>query len=273
VRGQSGPGLSAQAGGNPPAHPQGTLYAGTSGFSYPDWSPRFYPPRTPAGKRLAYYASHLSTVELNATFRRRPTESAIAGWMAATPSAFRFVVKAQRGSALRALLQSPEESIGWLTEPLPHFGDRLGAVLFRIPAEIRRGGPIFGGDVAESDRRLAALLSAWPASIPLVMEFQDASWHVDETFAALTKSDATLCATDQEGDEAAPTIRRTGDRLYLRLRREAYTDADVETWAGRLEPFLESGLDAYVFFRHDADGRAAELAEALARRVEARRRS
>jgi uncharacterized protein YecE (DUF72 family) len=193
--------------------------------------------------------------------------------MAATPPSFRFVVKAQRGSALRALLQSPEESIAWLTEPLQHFGDRLGAVLFRIPAEIRRGGPIFGGDSLESDRRLAALLGAWPASIPLVMEFQDPSWHVDETFEALGAAGATLCATDQADDGAAPTIRRTGDRLYLRLRREDYVDADVEAWAERLVPFLESGLDAYAFFRHDADGRAAELAEQLAARVEARRRS
>lgn len=211
-------------------------------------------------------------MELNATFRRRPTESAIAGWMAATPPSFRFVVKAQRGSALRALLQSPEESIAWLTEPLHHFSDRLGAVLFRIPAEIRRGGPIFGGDVLESDRRLTALLGAWPASIPLVMEFQDPSWHVDETFEALAAAGATLCATDHTEDEAAPTIRRTGDRLYLRLRREDYVDADVQAWAERLVPFLESGLDAYAFFRHDADGHAAELAEALAAGVEARRR-
>ena len=83
---------------------------------------------------------------------------------------------------------------------------------------------------------------------------------------------ATLCATDHTEDEAAPTIRRTGDRLYLRLRREDYVDADVQAWAERLVPFLESGLDAYAFFRHDADGHAAELAEALAAGVEARRR-
>jgi uncharacterized protein YecE (DUF72 family) len=251
----------------------GTLYAGTSGFSYPDWSPRFYPPGTPAAKRLAFYGSRLSTVELNATFRRRPTASAIAGWMAATPPSFRFVVKAQRGSALRALLQEPIESIQWLTEPLGGFGDRLGAVLFRIPGEIRRGGPIFGGDVAASDERLRAMLVAWPAAIPLVMEFQDASWHVDETFEALRNAGAILCTTELPEDEAPPTIRRTGDRLYLRLRREEYTASEVAAWADRLLPFVAAGDDAYVFFRHDADGRATELALELARLVETRLRA
>jgi uncharacterized protein YecE (DUF72 family) len=185
--------------------------------------------------------------------------------MAATPPSFRFVVKAQRGSALRALLQEPVESIQWLTEPLGGFEDRLGAVLFRIPGEIRRGGPIFGGDVAASDERLRALLAAWPAGIPLVMEFQDASWHVDETFAALRNAGAILCTTELPEDDGPPTIRRTGDRLYLRLRREEYTPSEIAAWADRLIPFLAAGNDAYVFFRHDADGRATELALELAR--------
>ena len=36
-----------------------------------------------------------------------------------------------------------------------------------------------------------------------------------------------------------------------------------------LEPFLAAGDDVYAFFRHDADGRAAELAMDLRARVEA----
>jgi uncharacterized protein YecE (DUF72 family) len=192
--------------------------------------------------------------------------------MAATPPSFRFVVKAQRGSALRALLQEPVESIQWLIEPFGGFGDRLGAVLFRIPGEIRRGGPIFGGDVVASDDRLRALLAAWPATFPLVMEFQDASWHVDETFEALRNAGAILCTTELPEDDGPPTIRRTGDRLYLRLRREEYTTSEIAAWAERLLPFLAAGDDTYVFFRHDADGRATELALELVAHVETRLR-
>jgi uncharacterized protein YecE (DUF72 family) len=238
----------------------GTLYAGTSGFSYADWAPRFFPPGTRAADRLRAYASKLPAVELNATFRRRPTASAIAGWVRATPPSFRFAVKAQRGSAVRALVGDPAGSAAWLTEPLGDFGERLGTVLFRIPAEIRRGGPIFGGDPIASDQRLRALLAAWPRTIPLVVELQDPSWHVDETFAALHEVGATLCATELPEHEEPPTIRRTGSFLYLRLRREDYTGAEVAAWAARIRPFLESGDDVYAFFRHDAVGRAPELA-------------
>jgi uncharacterized protein YecE (DUF72 family) len=225
-------------------------------------------------------------VELNATFRRRPTPSAIQGWVKATPPEFRFAVKAQRSSAIRGLFGSPTDSVAWLTEPLGDFGERLGAVLYRIPAEIRRDGPWVEGDVARADGRLRALLAAWPRSIPLVVELQDRSWHVDETFAALREVGATLCTTElpPEGDEGAtaadaagaggaaaatepPIVRRTGSFLYLRLRRHDYDATELDAWAGRIEPFLAAGDDVYVFFRHDAVGRAAELALELLRRA------
>ena len=259
----------------------GRLLVGTSGFSYPDWIPRFYPAGTHSAALLAAYARQLPAVELNATFRRRPTESAIRGWVGAVPPEFRFAVKAQRASAVRGLFGSPVESVAWLTEPLGGFGDRLGAVLYRVPAEIRRDGLWVGGDPAVADARLGALLEAWPRSIPLVLEFQDRTWHVDETFAALREHGAVLCTTElpPEGDEGAsddasegadpepPMIRRTGPFLYLRLRRHDYDDAALDAWVARIEPFLEAGDDVYAFFRHDAVGRAGELALALQARV------
>lgn len=259
----------------------GRLLVGTSGFAYPDWVPRFYPPGTRSSGFLRAYAERLPALELNATFRRRPTASAIAGWLRATPPDFRFAVKAQRGSAFRALSGEPVASIAWLVEPLAQFGERLGAVLFRVPAEIRRDGPWVGGDPAVADVRLAAFLDAWPVAVPLVVELQDPSWHVDETFASLRRVGAVLCATElpPEGDEGAeraapdgpdadpPFIRKTGAFLYLRLRRHAYTAAELDAWAARIEPFLATGDDVYAFFRHDAVGRAGELALELARRL------
>ena len=260
---------------------RGRLLAGTSGFSYADWIPRFYPPGTRASGLLAAYGSRLPAVELNATFRRRPTPSAIRGWVAATPASFRFAVKAQRSSAIRGLFGSPAETVSWLTEPLGEFGERLGAVLYRVPAEIRRDGPWVEGDVARADDRVRALLDAWPRAIPLVLEFQDRSWHVDETFASLRAAGAVLCVTElpPEGDEGATgggdtggapesaTVRRTGPFLYLRLRRHDYDAAELDAWAGRIEPFLAAGDDVYAFFRHDEVGRAGELALELLRRA------
>lgn len=235
----------------------GRLYAGTSGFAYPDWAPRFYPPGLRGDALLAYYAQTFPAVELNNTFYARPTEARIRAWLAATGADFRFVVKAQRGGSMRAFLVAPVDSVAWLTEPLPIFGQRLGAVLFRVPANVRRAADGSG------DGRIRALLAAWPSSVPLVLEFQHPSWHVDEVFGPLREAGAVLCATELPEDEAPPTVRRTGPFLYLRLRRLDYTAAELEAWAARLAPFLADGLDAFVFFRHDAKGRATELARGL----------
>jgi uncharacterized protein YecE (DUF72 family) len=230
----------------------GRLLVGTSGFAYQGWVPRFYPAGTPSGRFLEHYASRLSTVELNNTFYRSPSAAAVAAWLAATPDDFRFSVKAQRGGSYRALQVDPIASVPWLTTPYRAFGARLGTVLFRVPDGVGR-----------NDERLSALLAVWPTDLPLTLEFQDSSWHVDETFAALARVGAALCTTELPEDAEPPTIRRTGPFLYLRLRRHDYTHDELVAWAGRLEPFLSAGDDAFVFFRHDEGGRGPELAAAL----------
>jgi uncharacterized protein YecE (DUF72 family) len=227
----------------------GRLYVGTSGFAYPDWSPRFYPVGLRGDGLLRYYGSRLTACELNNTFYQQPKPAKVDAWLAATPESFRFAVKAQRGGSFRSLAVSPAESVPWLTEPLRRFGERLGTILFRVPDGVSR-----------DDDRLAALLAAWPRELPLTMEFQDASWHVDEVFAALASAGAALCTTELPEDAEPPTIRRTGPFLYLRLRRHDYSTEELAAWAARLEPFVDDGLDAFVFFRHDDAGRGAELA-------------
>jgi uncharacterized protein YecE (DUF72 family) len=226
----------------------GRLLVGTSGFAYPAWSPRFYPQGTRSGELLRYYGSRLDTVELNNTFYRQPRPEAVAAWLAATPDDFRFVVKAQRSGSGR-FFGDPASGLDWLTGPYRAFGRRLGAVLFRIPDIAKR-----------DDDRLRRFLGAWPADLPLVVELREPSWEADETIRALAAHNAALCITEMPEDDEPPVIRRTSERLYLRLRRHDYTTADLEAWLARLQPFLDAGDDAFVFFRHDEVGRGAELA-------------
>lgn len=164
---------------------------------------------------------------------------------------------------MRALTVTPAESAAWLTERLTEFGNRLGAVLLAVPANVRRP------DDGSGDQRLAALLAAWPAGIPLALEFAHPSWHLDGTFAALREAGAILVATEAPEDAEPPILRLTGPALYLRLRRHGYSDREIASWAARVAPFLDAGNDAYAFFRHDETGRAPGLARAL---IEATRR-
>lgn len=182
----------------------------------------------------------------------------MAAWVAATPTEFRFAVKAQRGAVPRAWAADPEPGFPFLTDPYRGFGERLGAVLLRIPDSVHR-----------DDERLGRVLAAWPRDVPLAVELVDPSWDADETYHAVASAGASLVATDREDGEA-PTLRRLGGPLYLRLRRADYDPAALAAWADRLEPFLTAGDDAFVFFAHDAVGRGAELALAFSQAMERR---
>ena len=50
-------------------------FSGTSGFSYDAWRGPFYPADIGADRMLAYYAEHLTAVEINNTFYAMPKVS------------------------------------------------------------------------------------------------------------------------------------------------------------------------------------------------------
>jgi uncharacterized protein YecE (DUF72 family) len=230
--------------------------AGTSGFAYPAWAPAFYAPGTRGEALLPAYAAKLPAVELSASYYRHPSPEQAAAWASRVPPAFRFAVKLLRTGTLRAYATDPADTVPWLTAPLAAFGARLGTALLRIPA-----------GQARDDDRLGRLLAAWPPDLPLAVELQDASWHVDETHAILRAAGATLVVTDTD-DVPDPPLTVTGPFLYLRLRRSLYGTADLADWAARLEPFLADGRDAYAFFRHDEHGATPAYALALGRLLE-----
>jgi uncharacterized protein YecE (DUF72 family) len=231
----------------------GTLYAGSSGFAYAGWSPAFYPPGTRGDAMLRFYAERLAACELNNTYYQQPSEKRIQAWLAATPASFRFAVKAHRAGSAWAFGSDPAGALGWMTRPFALFGERLGTVLFRIT--VARGG----AGRADRDTRLERFLAAWPRELPLAIEFQHRSWLVDDVFAELRSAGAALCVTDLP-DAPAPAVHLTGPFLYLRLRRDDYSPAELDAWASRIAPFIDDGRDAYVFFKHDPAGRAPALA-------------
>jgi len=236
---------------------RGRLYAGTSGFSYTSWVPRFYAPGRASRKLLPAYAARLPAVELNNTFYRRPSDQVVAKWLAETPDHFRFCPKAQRSTTWRAWSGSDAaESIAWLAGSLRGFGSRLGCVLMSVLGSLER-----------DDWALERVLQAWPTNVPLALELPHATWADDEVYARLQSHDVSLVSTDWD-DRSEPDLRRIGSFLYLRLRRTSYSDADLERWARRLEPFIGDGMDAFVFFRHDEDGASALQAERLIGLVE-----
>ena len=71
-----------------------TIRIGTCSWADEALSKWFYPPKLPAKERLAWYAGHFDTVEVDSTFYRLPSDSMVQGWAERTPDGFTMHVKA-----------------------------------------------------------------------------------------------------------------------------------------------------------------------------------
>ena len=114
------------------------VMTGTSGFSYGAWRGSFYPDKLPAGQMLAYYAGKLDAVEINNTFFRMPRPAVLERWAADTPATFRFALKSPRSITHMRRLVGADDAVARLADGVRALGDRLGPILFQLPANLRK---------------------------------------------------------------------------------------------------------------------------------------
>lgn len=228
------------------------VFTGTSGFSYDGWSGAFYPEDLPANERLAFYATRLPAVEINNTFYRMPKPELLAGWAAQVSKTFRFALKApQRITHIKRLKDAGEE-VRFLTGSARQLGDCRGPILFGLPPNLKKDLP-----------RLDAFLALLPSDLEAAFEFRNATWLDDDVYALLRAAGAALCVADDE--KGTTPLVATATWGYLRLRREDYAEADLDAWAARLA--AQEWDSAYVFFKHEDEARAPELARGFADRL------
>jgi uncharacterized protein YecE (DUF72 family) len=229
----------------------GKLYAGTSGWAYPQWKPDFYPAKLPAAKFLGYYSTRLNSVELNYTFRRFPTEKLLSGWIASTPADFKFAVKAHQNITHVKRLKDAEE---WTSNflqalaPLREAG-KLGPVLFQLPPFLRCDLP-----------RLKDFLGQLPRDTRAAFEFRHDSWFSPEVFDALREANAALCQAESEKLET-PNVQTAGF-TYFRLRKQGYSPKERAELATQAVELAQKG-DVFTYFKHEDSPEGALYAEEL----------
>ena len=216
----------------------GCLYAGASGWAYPEWRGAFYPAKARAGDMLAIYARHFSTVEVNNTFYRMPRPEAILGWRDAVPADFRFTFKAPASVTHRKDLGADPFLLDRFAELLKPLGELLGPVLFQLDTV---------ADIPRLDRFLTL---AGPRFHRAVVEFRHASWFQQAAYDVLRTHDVALCQT--ETDEGRDPSLPAGGFCYLRLRKSAYGAAEMGGWLERLRGLAAAG-DVFCYVKHDLD--------------------
>ena len=232
---------------------------GTSGYSYKEWKGSFYPTDLPASAMLRFYAERLPAVEINNTFYRMPSKDVLARWTEETPDGFTFVLKAPQRLTHQKRLKDVGDSLPYFLEVSESLGGKRGPFLFQLPPNMKKDAP-----------RLDAFLAELPSAARAAFEFRHASWFDEETFGILRARGAALCLADvnapEDGGEPLPSdLVPTASWGYLRLRRVDYTDADVDAWADRIR--AQPWEEAFVFFKHEDEGKAPAFARRLLDRL------
>jgi uncharacterized protein YecE (DUF72 family) len=228
-----------------------TIYAGTSGWAYASWKPRFYPAKLASAKFLSYYATRLNTVEVNYTFRARPTERMLAGWVASTPPYFKFAIKAhQRITHILRLHDAGAATADFLASVLPlREADRLGPVLFQLP-------PFLKCDLA----RLESFLGTLPRGTLAAMEFRHESWFSEPVYERLRVANVALCRAES-GKLKTPDVTTAG-YSYFRLRKEDYSSHERKAIQQEVTEAARRG-DVFVYFKHEDTPEGVLYAESL----------
>ena len=241
--------------------PSKRLYAGTSGWAYPTWKPDFYPASTPAKKFLEFYASQLTSVEVNYTFRTLPTAKILEGWLASTPADFLFSFKSpQRITHFKRLGDCSKDVAQFVAalEPVRQRG-KLGLLLFQLP-------PNFKADT----ERLTAFLNIHEfqasSDTPIAFEFRHESWFNEEIYAILREHNAALCIAESD-DFRTPEVHTAASHTCFRLRRtNGYSAEELDAFAKRFTALAEQ-RDVYVYFKHEDEPTGALNATAFLTRA------
>jgi uncharacterized protein YecE (DUF72 family) len=221
-----------------------TVRIGTCSWADEALSKWFYPPKLPAKERLAWYAEHFDTVEVDSTYYRLPSESMVAGWAERTPDGFTMHVKAfglmtrhpvkaevipddlrdempvdDRGRVDRPPRELRAEIFSRFLaalEPLRAAG-KLGGILFQLPPYI-----VYKDSSLEYLEWARAQLEGYE----MLVEFRHRSWLDEEnrvdSLAFLERIGASYVVVDAPRSETArnlvPTVVATTSPLaYVRF--------------------------------------------------------
>jgi uncharacterized protein YecE (DUF72 family) len=232
-----------------------TIRIGTCSWADEALSKWFYPPKLPARERLAWYAEHFDTVEVDSTYYRLPDERAVGGWAERTPPGFTMHVKAfglmTRHPVKAEVLpedlraESPVDEKGRVDrpprelraevfhrflaalQPLRSAG-KLGGILFQLPQYV-----VF----KESSLDYLEWAREQMGSDEMLVEFRHRSWlddeHREQSLAFLERIGAGYVTVDAPRSDTAknlvPTVVAvTSPTAYVRFHGR-----NLATWNRR----------------------------------------
>jgi len=243
-----------------------SIYVGTSGWHYDDWTKLFYPPEIKGYHELTFHSQHFNTVENNSSFYRIAGESTYKTWYRMTPDTYKFSIKLNKlitHTHTLAINDEVTEKVRYILDSTQILREKLGAVLVQLPAS-------FKYDLERLDRFLHFFtdeISSRAYKFDVAIEFRNKYWFTGELFSLLKKYNVALVAGQSS---RWPEIRRTtADIAYIRMHgpeklfASSYSDEQLHDWAAYISSLPNRVKRIYVYFNNDFHGYALKNAKQL----------
>ena len=259
-----------------PAHPalNGELRIGISGWRYPGWRGKFYPPDLAQRGELEFASRIFNTIEINGSFYSLQTPSSYQRWHTETPANFLFSVKGARFiSHMKKLRDVKVPLANFFASGVLALREKIGPLLWQFPAQFTWNETRFReffkilprttGEAAKLGRLHNEKLKAraWlknEQDCPLryAFEIRHPSFLVPEFFALLREKRAAFVYADAAG-KWPYAEELTTDFVYCRLHGDTqlyvsgYSDRALKRWAEKIRRWRR-GSDVFVYFDNDA---------------------
>jgi len=224
------------------------VHIGTMGWSYGFWVGNFYPQGTRPDEYLTEYGKHFDTVEVDMTFYRNPSKSALLKWKEQTPEGFLFSAKFPRGITHVKMLRDCERETEYFLENISTLGEKLGPLLLQFPTQF----------TAENLNLLQDFLATLPSKMRFAVEVRNKNMLQERLYSILSNDNVSLTITDRLF--APEAIRMTTDFVYMRWegdrtkvngtlgRIETEKTSDIQAWASAIKDTLESPAKLFGYF-------------------------
>lgn len=266
---------------------QGVVRTGTAGWVFEPWRGTFFPEGLVQKKELAYAASRLTSIEINATFRANQKPASFLKWAGETPDGFKFSIKGpQLVTHIRRLKNCRQELANFFASGPLALADRLGPFVWQLPPNLAFDADSVAAFLDMLPRDVESYLAlAGEADGAKAPPFLDATGvslirHAIEprhpSFNDPAVADLLAChnvARVIADTQAQPERDLTADFAYCRLQGPAregadgYDKADIADWAATIAQWRDAGRDVFAYFVHEdklhAPANAIALRKAL----------
>jgi uncharacterized protein YecE (DUF72 family) len=228
---------------------------GTCSWADDALSKHWYPPGLKAGERLAYYAEHFDTVEVDSTYYRLPAEEMVQRWSERTPDQFVMHVKAfglmtrhpVKVESLPPDLRedAPVDERGRVERPSREFRGEVFRRFLEALEPLRATGKLggillqFPSYVVYKDRSLDYLQWAREqlGDDEMLVEFRHSSWfddeHREDTLRFLEELGATNVIVDAPRIEGGKNVISTVPALTSPTAYVRFHGRNASTWNKR----------------------------------------